>query len=43
MEKVLQELQYSEVGKIKEREPLANHTTIKIGGPADIFDRANIR
>ncbi len=37
MEKVLQELQYIEVGKIKEREPLANHTTIKIGGPADIL------
>lgn len=25
------------VGKVKENEPLANHTTIKIGGPADLF------
>ncbi|MGG0717810.1 UDP-N-acetylmuramate dehydrogenase [Robertmurraya massiliosenegalensis] len=25
------------VGKVKENEPLANHTTIKIGGPADCF------
>lgn len=25
------------VGKVKENEPLANHTTLKIGGPADCF------
>ncbi|WP_174733841.1 UDP-N-acetylmuramate dehydrogenase [Mesobacillus harenae] len=25
------------IGKVKENEPLANHTTIKIGGPADLF------
>jgi UDP-N-acetylmuramate dehydrogenase len=25
------------IGKIKENEPLANHTTMKIGGPADLF------
>ncbi|MFS0643574.1 UDP-N-acetylmuramate dehydrogenase [Siminovitchia sp. 179-K 8D1 HS] len=34
---VLEELHASKVGKIKENEPLANHTTIKVGGPADIF------
>ena len=37
MEELLQELMDNEVGKVKEKEPLANHTTIKIGGPADIF------
>lgn len=25
------------IGKIKENEPMSNHTTIKIGGPAEIF------
>jgi UDP-N-acetylmuramate dehydrogenase len=25
------------IGKVKENEPLSNHTTIKIGGPADVF------
>ncbi|PLR97375.1 UDP-N-acetylmuramate dehydrogenase [Bacillus sp. T33-2] len=25
------------IGTVKENEPLANHTTIKIGGPADIY------
>ncbi|MBM7715583.1 UDP-N-acetylmuramate dehydrogenase [Siminovitchia sp. FSL H7-0308] len=33
----LEELHANQVGKIKEYEPLANHTTIKVGGPADIF------
>lgn len=37
MEHVLQELLNYDIGKIKEKEMLANHTTIKIGGPADIF------
>ncbi|MDA1475642.1 UDP-N-acetylmuramate dehydrogenase [Bacillus changyiensis] len=37
MDKVIQELRELEVGKVLEKEPLANHTTIKIGGPADIL------
>ncbi|MDA7025964.1 UDP-N-acetylmuramate dehydrogenase [Bacillus sp. CLL-7-23] len=37
MDKVIQELKELEVGKVLEKEPLANHTTIKIGGPADIL------
>ncbi|KAA6452275.1 MULTISPECIES: UDP-N-acetylmuramate dehydrogenase [Bacillus] len=37
MEKVIQELKDREVGKVLENEPLANHTTMKIGGPADIL------
>lgn len=34
---IVAELQASKIGKVKENEPLAHHTTIKIGGPADIF------
>ncbi|MDE1453782.1 UDP-N-acetylenolpyruvoylglucosamine reductase, partial [Bacillus paralicheniformis] len=34
MDKVIQELKELEVGKVLENEPLSNHTTIKIGGPA---------
>ncbi|QFT88779.1 UDP-N-acetylenolpyruvoylglucosamine reductase [Bacillus sp. THAF10] len=37
MEKLLKELQDKEVGKVLPNEPLANHTTMKIGGPADIL------
>ncbi|EIF13083.1 UDP-N-acetylenolpyruvoylglucosamine reductase [Bacillus sp. 5B6] len=37
MENVIQELRDREVGKVLEQEPLANHTTMKIGGPADIL------
>lgn len=37
MEKFIQELKQMDVGIVKEKEPLANHTTIKIGGPADCF------
>jgi UDP-N-acetylmuramate dehydrogenase len=37
MEKILLKLQEAEVGKVVENEPLAKHTTIKIGGPAEIF------
>ncbi|MBS4203871.1 UDP-N-acetylmuramate dehydrogenase [Lederbergia citrea] len=37
MDNLLNELHGSDVGKVKEKEPLATHTTIKIGGPADIF------
>lgn len=37
MKDFITELNTLNVGLIKENEPLANHTTIKIGGPADIF------
>lgn len=32
-----EELKQSMIGTVKENEPMANHTTIKIGGPAEIF------
>lgn len=35
MNELIEKLKSMNVGKIKENEPLANHTTIKIGGPAD--------
>jgi UDP-N-acetylmuramate dehydrogenase len=34
---LLNELEEQKVGSIKANEPLSNHTTIKIGGPADLF------
>lgn len=37
MDGIIKELQDLNIGKVKKNEPLANHTTIKIGGPADIF------
>ncbi|WP_044896119.1 UDP-N-acetylmuramate dehydrogenase [Bacillus alveayuensis] len=37
MKEVLDQLRMADVGKILENEPLANHTTMKVGGPADIF------
>lgn len=37
MQSLLQKLKDSNIGIVKENEPLANHTTMKIGGPADIF------
>jgi UDP-N-acetylmuramate dehydrogenase len=37
MDGIFQELQTLNVGKVKENEPLSQHTTIKIGGPADLF------
>ena len=37
MEKIIHELNRLNVGKVKEHEILANYTTIKIGGPADLF------
>ena len=37
MDGILKEIQESDVGKVKKDEPLAHHTTIKIGGPADLF------
>ncbi|CRK80577.1 UDP-N-acetylmuramate dehydrogenase [Neobacillus massiliamazoniensis] len=37
MDEIFSELQALNIGKIKKNEPLANHTTIKIGGPADLY------
>jgi UDP-N-acetylmuramate dehydrogenase len=37
MKELIKKLNDLNVGKVKENEPLANHTTIKIGGPADLF------
>ncbi|MGD6775465.1 UDP-N-acetylmuramate dehydrogenase [Sutcliffiella horikoshii] len=37
MEALLKELQEKEVGKVLPNEPLVNHTTMKIGGPADVL------
>lgn len=37
MDGIITELQDLNIGKVKKNEPLANHTTIKIGGPADLF------
>lgn len=43
MEKLLKKLQEANIGKILLNEPLKNHTTMKIGGPADLFiEPANI-
>ncbi|WP_462409189.1 UDP-N-acetylmuramate dehydrogenase [Neobacillus sp. Marseille-QA0830] len=37
MDRILKELQELNIGKVKQNEPLSQHTTIKIGGPAEIF------
>ncbi|WP_160720146.1 UDP-N-acetylmuramate dehydrogenase [Bacillus sp. USDA818B3_A] len=37
MDAIVTELQNLNIGKVKQNEPLVNHTTIKIGGPADLF------
>ncbi|WP_316568433.1 UDP-N-acetylmuramate dehydrogenase [Neobacillus sp. YIM B06451] len=37
MDGLKKELEMAGIGKIKESEALSQHTTIKIGGPADIF------
>jgi UDP-N-acetylmuramate dehydrogenase len=37
MKEIIKELSENQIGIILENEPLANHTTWKIGGPADIF------
>lgn len=37
MDEIMKELQALNIGKVKENERLANHTTMKIGGPADLF------
>ncbi|WP_449539925.1 UDP-N-acetylmuramate dehydrogenase [Ferdinandcohnia sp. Marseille-Q9671] len=41
MDKIVKELQEANVGKVLVNEPLSKHTTIKIGGPADIFIEPN--
>ncbi len=37
MDEIKSELQALNIGEVKPNEPLARHTTIKIGGPADLF------
>ncbi len=37
MEAIVQQLRDIQVGKVLVNEPLANHTTMKIGGPADLL------
>lgn len=37
MDGIFSELQALNIGKVKRNEPLSQHTTIKIGGPADLF------
>jgi len=41
MKAIFDELIEAKIGKVLENEPLAKHTTIKIGGPADIFIEPN--
>ncbi|MBS4189132.1 UDP-N-acetylmuramate dehydrogenase [Bacillus sp. FJAT-49705] len=37
MNEIITKLNELDIGKIKENEPLSNHSTMKIGGPADLF------
>jgi UDP-N-acetylmuramate dehydrogenase len=37
MKSMVNELLSANVGKVREMEPLANHTTMKVGGPADVL------
>ncbi|MFN7250936.1 MAG: UDP-N-acetylmuramate dehydrogenase [Anaerobacillus sp.] len=37
MDRLIKELQRANIGQLKEQEPLANHTTWKIGGPARVL------
>lgn len=37
MDVIIQELEKMNIGKVKRNELLAHHTTIKIGGPTDLF------
>ncbi len=37
MDRLIKRLQEANVGQVKQNEPLANHTTWKIGGPAEIL------
>ncbi|MGG3738690.1 UDP-N-acetylmuramate dehydrogenase [Aeribacillus pallidus] len=41
MKELIHKLQEANVGKVKKQEPLSLHTTIKIGGPADVFVEPN--
>ncbi|MBO8176436.1 MAG: UDP-N-acetylmuramate dehydrogenase [Bacillus sp. (in: Bacteria)] len=41
MKELIHKLQEANVGKVKIQEPLSLHTTIKIGGPADVFVEPN--
>lgn len=41
MKEFISKLSELEIGKVKENELLANHTTIKIGGPADLLIEPN--
>lgn len=41
MEKLIKKLKEANIGKVLLDEPLKNHTTMKIGGPADIFIEPN--
>lgn len=41
MEKLFRKLQEANIGKVLLNEPLKNHTTMKIGGPADLFVEPN--
>ncbi|MDP4163935.1 MAG: UDP-N-acetylmuramate dehydrogenase [Bacillota bacterium] len=37
MDGLIKEITELNIGKVRENEPLSQHTTIKIGGPADLF------
>ena len=37
LNELMQELKEYQIGTVKKDEPLARHTTMKIGGPADLF------
>ena len=37
MDEFISKLRELNIGSVKENEPMANHTTMKIGGPADLF------
>ncbi|SDG95160.1 UDP-N-acetylmuramate dehydrogenase [Alteribacillus persepolensis] len=37
MKELITDLQNAQVGRVAENEPMAKHTTWKIGGPADVF------
>lgn len=41
LNELIDDLKDLNIGKIKELEPLSNHTTMKIGGPADLFIEPN--
>jgi UDP-N-acetylmuramate dehydrogenase len=41
LKELIHKLQEANVGKVKIQEPLSLHTTIKIGGPADVFVEPN--